>query len=101
VVKTWRAWTAGELDRLDELRFAGWTIARIAAELGRTDASIRNAAKAYEKSRMRAGQYLTAFSARHTIAGVAARLGVTKGAVKQQKRRLRRAGFKVRRADRE
>lgn len=94
--KTWRTWTAGELRQLEELRIRAETVDRIAAELERTAGSVRNRLTAERiEAPLRLARWLPILSRPHTIAGAAALMGVTKWAVKQAKRRLRRLGFDV------
>lgn len=99
--KTWRAWTSGEVVRLEELRLAGLTSTAIAEKLGRTVPSVR--AKLVEIDVAYVGVrhlWLTILGGPHTIAGAAAKMGTKKGTVKQQKRRLRQLGFEVAKATR-
>lgn len=94
--KTWRAWTSHELRRLEELRLDGMTAPAIAAELGRTLASVK--VRLCEEGFVHVGvsqRWLRVLMRPHTIAGAAAEMGTSKWAVKQQKRKLRRAGFEV------
>lgn len=103
--KTWRTWTAKEVARLETLRLEGLTPEQIAPAMGRTVASIRNrlrqesiqARPRHVRTRLR---WLDAFRQPHTIRGLAERFGVTVWAVKQAKRKLRRAGFEVPAANR-
>lgn len=96
--KTWRTWTTLELRRLEDLRHRGLTVAQIAADLGRTAASVK--CRLTEESilapgRGNAGRWLALLSRPHTIRGVAAATGLSVWAVKRAKNRLRRRGYRL------
>lgn|SRR6185369_134609 len=94
--KTWRTWTAKERRRLEELRLEGRTAAAIAGILGRSLASIKcRLAQEQIRRPLQIGRWLAVLMQPHTIEGAAREMGTTKWAVKQAKRKLRRAGWAV------
>ncbi len=96
-MKTWRTWTPKEEARLEEMRMAGKTVKEIAAELGRTFASVNGRLSTLDVARAprRWEQWLEAFSDGAPDRVVAERMGVGLYAVKQRKLRLRKAGFDI------
>lgn len=98
--KTWKTWTTKELERLEALRMDGLSAQRIADQLGRTLASVKCRLAGEGIERPRSLKWLYVLVKPHGIAELAARMGVTKWAVKQQKRKLRRAGFDIPAAER-
>lgn len=95
--KSWKAWTQADDDLLESLRLEGKTLHACARALGRTWNSVRwrvGEIGAVKLSPRRVA-YLEAFEVPHTVAGIAARFGVTLNAVRQMRSRLRRAGFEV------
>lgn len=99
-MKAWKTWTVKELHRLEEMRLAGRSFEEIAAELGRTvhSAKCRCAIEGVRKPRA-AESWLAAFAKPHTTTALARERGVTVWAVRNAKRRLRRAGFDVQPAE--
>jgi DNA-binding CsgD family transcriptional regulator len=95
--KTWRAWTRKEIDRLEALRLDGRTAKEIAAALGRTEASVKCRIGQEQITGMVRGRqrWLELLAAPIPLKEAARIMGVTVGAVKQQKRKLRRLGFEV------
>lgn len=95
-MKTWKTWTEKEIDELERLRLDGLFAHEIAARLGRTVPSVkcRLGAEGIAFPR-RLERRLEVLAGEHTIKGAAEKLGVTKWAVKQAKRKLRRAGFDI------
>jgi transposase len=97
--KTWKHWTVKEMARLEEFRLAGLTRQQIAVELGRTFAGVALKLQELGIRRPRAlDRWLAILSKPHRIKDVAKEAGVTVSAVKQAKRKLRRAGFDIPRA---
>lgn len=88
-MKTWKGWTVKEVRRLESLRLEGKSLAQIAAELGRTKASVSQRLSQEGIDRVRnQWRWLPLLMQPHNIGALAERLGVTKHAVKQAKRRL-------------
>lgn len=100
--KTWRAWTRKEIDRLETLRVAARTAQQIADELGRSLPAIkcRLQLEGITQANRLAARWLPILSVPHTMKGAAAAAGASVWAVKQAKRKLRRAGFEIPAADR-
>lgn len=100
--KTWKAWTGGDERQLELLRCQGLSCRTIAERMGRTEAAIKCKLAEFFAPKASASRerWLAELLQPHTIAGVAARLGVTKWAVKRAKNRLRRAGIDVPAANR-
>lgn len=94
-MKTWKGWTVHELDGLERMRLDGLTVEQIAVELGRTVPSVKCRLASEGICRPRSMRWLQVLNCQHSIAGVAKVMGVTKWAVKQAKRKLRRAGFDI------
>lgn len=96
--KTWRAWLSKELDRLADLRWQGLSIPEVAAAMGRTEPSVRNALRLNDVGRPVARRklaWLDALRVPRPIRETAALMGVSHWAVKQAARKLRRAGFDI------
>ena len=93
--KTWRTWTQKEDYRLEELRMQGATAQEIATALNRTVPSVKNRVnqKRVSLAKRRFDKWLSVL---HLPLKEAARImGTTVWAVKQKKRKLRRAGFVI------
>lgn len=95
--KTWRSWTTRELDRLAEMRWQGMTATTIARELGRSLPSVKCRLQegAVPRPEVFRRRWLLEFTRPHRIAELASRHDVTRHAVRQAKRRLRRQGFQL------
>jgi hypothetical protein len=71
-------------------------MAQIAREMGRSFASIKNRVfQDQVPSSWKMSRWLEVLMRSHTIAGAAEEMGLTKWAVKQAKRKLRRKGFPI------
>lgn len=90
-LKTWRTWTAKEERRLEDLRLSGLSEPRCALALSPV-LRLRPLPLRAPRPVPPAAGVVRPVLAPHDLAGVAARAGVTYGAVKSAKRRLRRAG---------
>jgi hypothetical protein len=101
-VKSWRAWTRKEIERLSQLLYEGKSMVEIAQILSRSYASVKNRVvqEGFDSCRSyrRRLQWLDAFARPHTLQQVADQMGLTVWAVKRAKQQLRNAGYKVRRA---
>lgn len=99
--KSWRAWTSGELRRLEDLRTEGKTVPACAIALGRSLASVkcRVASEGFVSSAAerlaKNAAWTAALTRPHVIAEVAAEFGVSYHAAKRRKYRLRLAGVNV------
>jgi hypothetical protein len=96
-MKTWVAWTDGQLATLEALRFQGLTCREIAVAMNRTEASIRNAVTQNKFDHVPAGRerWAIVLACPRPIRQTAAIMGTTIWAVKQAARKLRRAGFDI------
>lgn len=94
--KTWRTWTQNEIRRLEELRLQGRTAAEIARAMGRTEPSVKCQLQANGIAKPSGlARWLPILCKPHTLRSAAQEAGTTKWAVKQAKRKLRRAGFDI------
>jgi DNA-binding NarL/FixJ family response regulator len=90
--KTWKTWTVKEKAQVRDWRAQGWPAKRIAAALGRTEASVKcliGAEGDMPLHRPRRLEWLYALTSGLTERKIAEKLEATKWAVKRMKQRLK------------
>jgi transposase len=95
--KTWRAWTQKEIARVEAMRLEGMPLVEIAAGLNRTRSSIKGLVAQEEICLAHPGRERWAKLLVNPIPlkEAARMMGVTVGAVKKRKTKLKKLGFKI------
>ncbi len=91
-----RMWTRREMDRAEMMRLDGMSNQAIAHTLGRTIASVRGCLLRLRAMLPDATRFwVDLLQEEEDSANIAARMGITKGAVFKRRQRLRKAGYDI------